>query len=133
MEGNGSKTISSNPDGFDDAAKAVFDYYLERTDRNAKTYEFTSARKQKAVSRLKECLRKTGGDLEKAKALMQLAVDGLVASDFHMGRDPKTNGKRYCDWEKHVFKSYEQMEGWWNRVPVKAVKPNGHGAHEVRA
>src|SRR6266853_1017079 len=55
--------ILSNPNGFDDAAKAVFDYYLERTDRNAKTYEFTPARNQKALSRLKECLRKTGGDL----------------------------------------------------------------------
>jgi len=127
------ETISSNPDGFDETAKEVFDYYLAQTDRNPKTYDFTSTRRQKAVSRLKECMRKTGGDKEKATALMKLAIDGLVASDWHMGRDPKTNGKKYCDWEKHVFASYEQMEGWWNRVPRPSVKPNGCGAHEVRA
>lgn len=127
------KTASSNPDGFDQIVKAVFDYYLERTNRNPKTYEFTFFRKQKGISRLKECLRKTAGDLEKAKELGMLAVDGLVADDFHMGRDPKTNGKKFCEWEKHVFKSYEQMEGWWNRVPATPIKANGHEAYEATA
>jgi hypothetical protein len=115
------KTLSSNPDGFDGAVREIFDYYLERTNRNSKTYDFTSARKQKAASRLKECLRKTAGDLEKAKALMKLAIDGIAASDFHMGRGPKTDGKKFCEWEKHVFKTYEQMEGWWNRAPETGV------------
>jgi hypothetical protein len=32
-----------------------------------------------------------------------------------MGRDPKTAGKKYCEWEDHLFKSYEQMEKWWNK------------------
>ena len=65
-------------------------------------------------TRLKECLKKTSGDLEKAAELMRLAIDGLAASAFHMGRDSKTNGQRYCEWEKHLFKTYEQMERWWN-------------------
>ena len=53
---------------------------------------------------------------------MKLAVDGLAASDFHMGRDPQRKGKRFCEWEKHLFNSYEQMEGWWNRAPETGVK-----------
>jgi len=126
------KHISSNPAGLDDAVSEIFGYYLEKTGRNPKTYELTTARRKKAISRLKECLEKTGGDIEKAKALMKLAVDGLVASDWHMGRDPKTNGKRYCEWEEHLFGSFEKMERWWNAVPSQAIKPNGHGI-EARA
>jgi hypothetical protein len=120
------KTISSKPDGFDDAVSEIFSYYLEATERNPKTYELTPTRKRKAIPRLKECLQKTGGDLANAKALMKLAIDGLVASDWHMGRDPKTGGKKYCEWGQHLFGSYEQMERWWN-VPSQAIKPNGHG------
>jgi hypothetical protein len=128
-----SKNIISNPSGFDDAVKVIFDHYLERTGRNPKTYEFTAMRKRKGVARLRECLRKTGGDLAKAVDLMQIAIEGLVASDFHMGGDPKSGGKKYCDWEKHVFKSYEQMEGWWNRVSQLPARSNGHGLAEVCA
>jgi hypothetical protein len=123
------KTIASNPDRFDDAIKQVFDYYLERTGRDPRTYEFTAIRKRRGATRLNECLRKTGNDLEKAKRLMKLAIDGLVASDFHMGRDQKTAGTKYCEWEKHVFKSYEQMESWWNKpTSVPAARPNGRAA-----
>lgn len=126
------QTILSNPAGFDEALKSIFDYYLDQTGRNAKTYEFTGLRKRKGLSRLKECMHRTSGNVENAKALMCLAVDGLVASDWNMGRDPKTSGKRFCDWEKHLFDSFERMEGWWNRVPAVPVKSNGHAAHEVR-
>lgn len=128
-----SKNTISNPDGFDDAVKVIFGYYLERTGRNPKTYEFTAMRKKRGIARLRDCLRKTHGDLGKAKELMRIAVDGLVASDFHMGSDPKSAGKKYCDWENHLFKSYEQMEGWWNKVPQLPVRSNGHGPAEVCA
>jgi len=119
-------------DGFDDAVKVIFDYYLERTGRNSKTYEFTAMRKQKGVARLRECLKKTGGDISKATALMKLAIDGLCASDWHMGLDVKTNGKRYCEWVKHLFGTYEAMERWWNADHVESstpIKPNGKALH----
>jgi len=29
-----------------------------------------------------------------------------------MGRDPKTNGKRFCEWESHLFGSVESLEKW---------------------
>jgi hypothetical protein len=64
--------------------------------------------------RLKECIAKTK-TLGDAVALMKAAVDGLVSSPWHMGQDAKTHGRKYCDWEKNLFKSFEQMEGWWNQ------------------
>jgi hypothetical protein len=114
------KTISSNAGAPDDsdllkALQDVWDYYIFKIGCNPKTYSFTTLRKRKGIARLKECLCKTKGNLPDAVALMTLAVDHLAASPWHMGRDPKTNGKRYCEWEDHLFKSYEQMEKWWNR------------------
>ena len=32
-----------------------------------------------------------------------------------MGRKAGTDGTLYCEWEDHLFKSYEQMEKWWSR------------------
>jgi helix-turn-helix protein len=112
--------ISSKPNSSDDDPdllahlQTVWTHYLEKTERNPKTYEFTSIRKKKGMARLRECLKKTGGDIGKAVELMKLATTKLAASDFHMGRDTKTGGKRYCEFEQHLFKSYEQMERWWN-------------------
>jgi hypothetical protein len=112
--------ISPEPSGSDDkhitsAFESVWHYYLEKTGRNPKTYSLTPTRKRKGLSRLHECLKKTNGDVEAAVSLMKIAVDALADSDWHMGRDLKTNGKKYCEWEDHLFKSYEQMEKWWNR------------------
>lgn len=98
-----------------EAIDRVFQHYLAVTQRKPLMYTFTDLRRRKAESRLKECLKKTGGDLERATELMVIAVDGLAKSDFHMGRDAKTHGKRYCEWEDHLFGSYEQMEKWWNQ------------------
>jgi hypothetical protein len=93
----------------------VFAYYLEKAGRDSKLYEFTPLRQNKGMARLKECLRKTGNNRDAAAGLMKVAVNALVASDWNMGRDPKTSGKKYCEWESHLFGSYEQMEKWWNR------------------
>jgi len=113
------KTISSNADASDepDLSKPlqnVWNYYLAKIGRNPKTNSFSTLRKRKGIARLRECLKKTAGDVEAAVGLMKVCVDALAESDFHMGRDPKTNGKRYCEWEDHLFSSYERMEKWWN-------------------
>lgn len=92
----------------------VWEYYIEQTGRNPKTYEFTASRQRKGRARLLECLRKADKDFDAATELMKKAVDGLASSDWHMGRDSKNLGKRFCEWEKHLFDSYEQMERWWN-------------------
>ena len=52
------------------------------------------------------------GDAAKATQLMLLAVERLAASDFHMGRSDKSNGVRYCDWEKHLFSTAERFQRW---------------------
>ena len=38
-----------------------------------------------------------------------VAIDGVALSDWHMGRDPKTGGKRYDDF-KTIFRDAEQVE-----------------------
>jgi hypothetical protein len=90
----------------------VWEYYLTAVDRNPKIYSLTPKRKSMGLARLRECLHRTGGDHPAAVELMKVAVDALAKSDFHMGRDPKTAGKKYCGWE-HLFRSTEQIERWW--------------------
>jgi len=98
-----------------DAVRRVFDYYVAACDRSPGMYTYTPARKNLLLKRLDEALKKTHGDLGKAQALMQLSVDGISGSAWHMGRDPKTDGKTYCELEKHVFRTFEQMEGWYSK------------------
>jgi hypothetical protein len=98
-----------------EAARRVFDYYLAACDRSEEMYTYTPGRKRLLLKRLDEALKKTHGDLGKAQALMQLSVDGISGSAWHMGRDPKTDGKTYCELEKHVFRTLEQMEGWYSK------------------
>lgn len=105
------------------AVKAVFAYYLQATSRSPTLYTFTKLRRNKGLARLNEGLRKARGNLEDAKQLMLAAVDELVASDWHMGRHPDTGGKRYCEWEKHLFGSAEQFEKWL----MKAEEGDVHG------
>jgi hypothetical protein len=113
------KDISSNAPASDqsdllDSLRKVWDYYIHKVGRDPRTYSFTPIRQRIGLKRLEECLAKTDGDLENAENLMRIAIDQLAASDWHMGRDPKTNGKKYCEWDRHLFKTYEQMERWWN-------------------
>jgi hypothetical protein len=106
------------PDGGPDLSSPlgeVWNYYLTMTNRSPKMNTFTVIRKRKGLARLKECLTKTGGNIENAVKLMKIAIDKIAASDFHMGRDQKTDGKKYNDWENNVFRSLEQMEGWWQK------------------
>jgi len=106
--------VTARAVSLDQAIEGVWAYYIDKIGRNPKTYSPTATRKRKGLARLRECLKKTAGDIDAAVGLMTLCVDMLAASDWHMGRDPRTAGKRYCEWEQHLFRSYEQMEKWWN-------------------
>jgi hypothetical protein len=110
-----SNAYASDESDLLDSLRIVWDYYISKVGRDPRTYSFSPTRQRIGMKRLKECLDKAGGDLGNAENLMRVAIDHLAASDWHMGRDPKTNDKKYCEWERHLFKSYEQMEGWWNR------------------
>jgi hypothetical protein len=110
-----SNAHASDQSGLLESLRTVWEYYISKIGRDPKTYSFTPIRQRIGMKRLKECLDKAGGDLENAEKLMQLAIDQLAGSDWHMGRDPKTNGKKYCEWDRNLFKTYELMEGWWNQ------------------
>jgi len=97
------------------AVEGVYAYQLSKFGRNPKTNEYTDKRRSKGLLRLRECLRKTGGDLEAAIELMKLAIDNCAADDWAMNRDPKARGKDFHKWEKHLFVSYERMEDWGHR------------------
>jgi hypothetical protein len=92
------------------AVRRVWDYYIHNLDKNPKLLTFSSLRKQKGIARLRECLAKTGNDLQKAEALMRLAIDALAASGFHRGENDRN--RRYDSWEKNLFVNQEKMECW---------------------
>ena len=64
----------------------------------------------KGLSRFKDCCVKCGGDPEKAEKLMGFAIDAMMASEFHQGKNEQR--KQYTDWINHLFKSTEKLE-WW--------------------
>jgi hypothetical protein len=82
----------------------VWAYYLQKLGKNPKLLEFTSVRKQKGLARLREALKKTGGDLAKAKGLLCLVIDNAAASEWHRGK--------YDSWEGNLFPSQDKFE-WW--------------------
>jgi hypothetical protein len=94
--------------------EAAFEHYCVATEKNRLTYRLTPQRRKVGVTRLRDCLKLTKGDYEKAAGLLRVAIDKLSESDWHMGRDPGTKGKKYCDWINNLFKSYERMEAWFN-------------------
>jgi hypothetical protein len=81
----------------------VWDYYLAVTGRDPVTNTLTEGRRKLGKARLRSCLVRTIGDHDKAEQLLKLAIDAIGRDDWAMGRNPKTHGKSYCDWERHVF------------------------------
>jgi hypothetical protein len=110
---DGNSPVSKRSEGELNTIRRVWDYYLQKLGKNSKILSFTALRKNKGVSRLRECLLKTGGDMGRAEGLMRVAVDALAASAFHVGENEQK--KRYDSWEKHLFKSQEQLEQWLER------------------
>jgi hypothetical protein len=110
------KTLSSDsPNGNPKPAPdltPVFEYYIQKANRNPRTYLFTPARQKKVAARFAECLKLTSGDEAKAIGLLKVAVDGLTKSRFHMGENDQQ--KKYCDFVDHLFFSWEKMERWLN-------------------
>jgi hypothetical protein len=95
--------------------KDVFAYYLDKIGRNPKTYALDETRVAMGLERFRECLAiAKDGAVANAQGLMKCCIDAMVASDWHMGRDEKTKGAKYCDWQ-HLFRSHRKMEYWWNK------------------
>ena len=92
------------------AVRRLFNYYLNGTERNPKLYSLTLARMDKGLLRLKDCQQKCDGDLVKAEKVMLLAIDAMLASEYHSGKNEQH--KEYTDWIDNLFKSTEKLE-WW--------------------
>jgi hypothetical protein len=92
------------PDDLLPALKEIWDYYPAKTNRDPKVNSFSPLRRRKGLARLKGCIAKTTS-MENAVKVMKIAIDATARSDFHTGRDPKTNGLRYNSWENNIFKN----------------------------
>jgi hypothetical protein len=102
----------------------VWDYYLEKLNRNAKTYTMTPLREAKGMARFNEAFKKADEPrLENAEAMMKLAIDRLAASAFHQGDNDR--GRRYVDWERHLFSDASRFERWITEEPAITPKPKG--------
>ena len=101
------------------AVGRVFEYYREVCKRSP-AYKLTSKRLQMGIDRLKE-LRSHYGDQGEQK--LKDAVLALATSDWHMGRDPKTNGRSYCDWIDHLTTSEEKVTDWLSKFEEQDRKP----------
>jgi len=90
----------------------IFPYFLDQTERKPSLYTLTPSRLQKGVDRFLECVSKTNGDWQLAGKMFYQAIEALAESDWHMGRDKRTNGKKYNDWIDNLCKNAEQFEKW---------------------
>lgn len=78
----------------ENAARWVFDFYVRALERNPKTYLYTEKRKRLILAVLKDAIQMRG-DRTKAANFLAKCIGTMTESDFHMGRDPKTQGKTY--------------------------------------
>lgn len=101
------KEISAEPDEHAADVEEVIAYYLEAMRANGKKPRPTDKRKKLIRARLKEGI---------PIAELKQAIDGLTWSDWHMGRDPKTNGAAYTD-IKYCMKDADAVEAMAERVP----------------
>lgn len=95
------------------AARWVFDLYVKILERNSKTYLYTDKRRHLILARLKEASAMRGGR-EAAANFLAKCIVVMTESDWHMGRDPKTEGKTYNELE-NVFAS-TKFQQWVTAV-----------------
>lgn len=110
----------------EDALSGVFDYYLKATNRTPQMCTLTAMRQKKGMARLEEALHMAHGRLADAVELMKAAIDEMALSDWHMGRDPKTEGRTYCEWEDHLFRSTEMFEKWLQKTQRANIRSSAH-------
>ena len=91
-----------------EAIEWVFDYYIRKLKRDPRQYLFTPKRERMLRDRLRESMKVM--DLEAAANFMASCVDAMTRSDWHMGRDPKTNGRTYNELE-NVF-APDKFQQW---------------------
>lgn len=106
-------SLSSERPDLNAALNEVWDYYIAKTGKNPNLYEFTDKRRQKGMTRMKESLKKWGS-VDKATSFMKLSVDGILRSDWNIGKN--SSGEKHLDWCENLFPNFERMEKWWNNA-----------------
>lgn len=101
-----------------EAVKWLFEYYLKKFNRDPLRYTLTTIRKTKAILRLQERLKIHKDVLKAAVADLKHVIDAVAKSDFHR------EGK-YVEWEKHLFRSEEQVQMWLSRAAGGGGGPGG--------
>ena len=82
----------------------VHEWYCQIIDHDPKRYQLTPARQKKIVARLKEF----------SVYELWAAINAVSWDDWAMGRNPKTNGKKFNDLVTNILDSYELTEKWLN-------------------
>lgn len=84
--------------------RTVYEHYLKARNIPESKYKLTPTRSQKIRLRLKD----------NTVAALCCVIDTAVADDFFGGNNDRN--RIYLDLEKHLFKSYEQVEKWLNKA-----------------
>lgn len=90
-------------------SRDLFDYFVVAAKKPKRIYTYTKDRASWTYERLWDALVMSRGDLETAVNLFKLALDNLLASPWHAGRNPK--GKLYQNYE-YVVKTPEDFQKW---------------------
>lgn len=88
----------------------VFKFYVEKLGKSS-IYELTPKRLAMALARFRESVKKNNGCRKTAQEWLEIAVEQMQASDFHMGRDKRFPGKVHTDWEL-LFRSPDKFNSW---------------------
>lgn len=86
----------------------VLDHYVKAMKANGKQPRPTKKRRRLVSDRLREGIPISD---------LKMAINGLTWSDWHMGRDPRTNGTAYTDL-RYCLKDAEAVEAFIERVPA---------------
>lgn len=92
------------------AVDEVLDHYGAAMKANGRTTKKTKKGRRLVSDRLKEGL---------GAPLLKQAIDGLTWSDWHMGRDPKTNGQSFTGL-RYCLGDEERVMDFANKVPKHA-------------
>jgi|SRR4051812_3916762 hypothetical protein len=92
--GEDSTFVSDSLQAFDLLRREIFNYFVERSARNPKVYSM-GPKRRRAISEITRTMMSRAPETERpesyAKRAWFFVIDKLVASDWHMGRDPKSN------------------------------------------
>ena len=115
--------IKASPNLMREEVETVWDFYQQTMLSHA---DLTPKRKKKILTRLTETIfdPQTGNKRRVTIGDLMLAISNCTKSDWHMGRDPKTNGHKYNSLEDHILATVEQMEKWLRYEGPGSVAPS---------